>query len=248
MTRMLKSMFTTGIALVTITSLIAPAVAMPLERQASSLAERAEREGLLRQVQYQDGTDDEFLPRDRGYGGSGGSRRDWEDRRDGPRYERPRNGVDDQSGWVQERPRDYDPERGARERPRDGHYGQSGVVRDRPRDYDPERGARERPRDGHYGQSGRVRDRDGYYNGHRGSRERRPGYRERDGYWYPLAAFAVGAIIGGAVNGNNNRAAPAYGGSHTDWCANRWRSYRVSDNSYQPSNGPRRECVSPYMR
>jgi hypothetical protein len=30
------------------------------------------------------------------------------------------------------------------------------------------------------------------------------------------------------------------------WCANRWRSYRATDNTYQPSNGPRRACVSPY--
>lgn len=88
--------------------------------------------------------------------------------------------------------------------------------------------------------------RDGYYNGHRGYRDRRPGYRQHNGLWFPLAAFATGAIIGGAIN--NNQAAPAYGGSHHEWCANRWRSYRASDNSYQPNNGPRRECVSPYMR
>ena len=87
--------------------------------------------------------------------------------------------------------------------------------------------------------------RHGYYNGHRGYRDRRPGYRQHNGYWFPLAAFATGAIIGGAIN---NQAAPAYGGSHHEWCANRWRSYRAYDNSYQPNNGPRRECVSPYMR
>jgi hypothetical protein len=88
--------------------------------------------------------------------------------------------------------------------------------------------------------------RDGYYNGHRGYRDRRPGYRQHNGYWFPLAAFATGAIIGGAIN--NNQARPAYGGSHHEWCANRWRSYRAYDNSYQPNNGPRRECVSPFMR
>ena len=83
----------------------------------------------------------------------------------------------------------------------------------------------------------------GWYNGHRGYSERRPGYRYHNGYWFPMAAFAMGAIIGGAV-----QAQPSYGGSHTRWCANRYRSYRAYDNSYQPYNGPRRQCVSPYGR
>ena len=37
----------------------------------------------------------------------------------------------------------------------------------------------------------------GYYNGHRGYRHRRHGYRYHNGYWFPPAAFALGAIIGG---------------------------------------------------
>lgn len=40
-------------------------------------------------------------------------------------------------------------------------------------------------------------DRRGWYRGHRGYRDYRPGYRHHDGYWFPLAAFATGAIIGG---------------------------------------------------
>jgi hypothetical protein len=49
----------------------------------------------------------------------------------------------------------------------------------------------------------RGRDRDGYYHGYRGYRDRRPGYRRHsDGMWYPAAAFALGAIIGGALNNN----------------------------------------------
>ncbi|MCB8828228.1 BA14K family protein, partial [Escherichia coli] len=28
------------------------------------------------------------------------------------------------------------------------------------------------------------------------------------------------------------------------WCYNRYRSYRAYDNTYQPNNGPRRQCVS----
>ncbi len=82
----------------------------------------------------------------------------------------------------------------------------------------------------------------GWYNGHRGYRERRSGYRYHNGYWFPLAAFATGAIIGGAAS----QARPSYGSSHQQWCANRWRSYRAYDNTYQPNNGPRRQCVSPY--
>ncbi|MEZ5803238.1 MAG: BA14K family protein [Rhizobiaceae bacterium] len=30
------------------------------------------------------------------------------------------------------------------------------------------------------------------------------------------------------------------------YCHNRWRSYRASDNTYQPTNGPRCQCVSRY--
>jgi hypothetical protein len=85
-----------------------------------------------------------------------------------------------------------------------------------------------------------YRERRGYYRGYRGYRERRPGYRYRNGYWFPAAAFIAGAIVGGALS--NNRG----GGSHVRWCENRWRSYRAYDNTYQPSNGPRRICVSPY--
>jgi hypothetical protein len=85
--------------------------------------------------------------------------------------------------------------------------------------------------------------RQGWYNGHRGYRDHRRGYRQHNGYWFPLAAFATGAIIGGAVQ---SRPSHSYGNNHASWCANRWRSYRAYDNSYQPSNGSRRACVSPY--
>lgn len=81
-----------------------------------------------------------------------------------------------------------------------------------------------------------------YYNGHRGYNRYRPGYRQYNGAWFPLGAFAAGAIIGGAVAQPPMR----YGGSHVEWCANRYRSYRAYDNTYQPNNGPRRQCNSPY--
>lgn len=36
--------------------------------------------------------------------------------------------------------------------------------------------------------------------------------------------------------------------AHVNWCYNRYRSYRAVDNSFQPYNGPRRQCISPYYR
>lgn len=92
----------------------------------------------------------------------------------------------------------------------------------------------------------------GYYNGHRGYREYRRGYRQHNGWWFPPAAFVAGAIIGGAIANQPAVAAPPVyapvrlSAAHVNWCENRWKSYRVSDNSYQPLNGPRQACVSPY--
>lgn len=34
--------------------------------------------------------------------------------------------------------------------------------------------------------------------------------------------------------------------SHVNWCLQRYRSYRLEDNTYQPYNGPRRACESPF--
>lgn len=33
---------------------------------------------------------------------------------------------------------------------------------------------------------------------------------------------------------------------HYRWCADRYRSYDARTNTYQPHNGPRRQCWSPY--
>ncbi|MCF3640639.1 BA14K family protein [Rhizobium sp. TRM95111] len=86
----------------------------------------------------------------------------------------------------------------------------------------------------------------GWYRGYRGYRYERPGYRYYNGYWFPLGAFAAGAIIGGAIA--NDRPVYSYSGgsSHTNWCYNRYRSYRAWDNTFQPYEGPRRQCISPY--
>lgn len=34
--------------------------------------------------------------------------------------------------------------------------------------------------------------------------------------------------------------------AHVNWCENRYRSYRAWDNTFQPYEGPRRQCWSPY--
>ncbi|MCJ8053118.1 BA14K family protein [Shinella curvata] len=85
--------------------------------------------------------------------------------------------------------------------------------------------------------------RHGWHRGHRGYRYARPGYRHHNGYWFPLAAFGAGAIIGGAIANDRGYVG---GSSHVNWCANRYRSYRAYDNTFQPYGGPRRQCVSPY--
>jgi hypothetical protein len=84
-----------------------------------------------------------------------------------------------------------------------------------------------------------------YYNGHRGVIVARPGYRYYRGYWFPPAAFAAGVAAGAAV-----AASPAPyrrpAAAHVAWCYETYRSYRAWDNSYQPYEGPRRQCWSPY--
>lgn len=83
-----------------------------------------------------------------------------------------------------------------------------------------------------------------YYRGHRGYRHHRRGYREYNGFWFPPAAFALGVIIGQAAQQPTYRV--PYNAAHYQWCENRYRSYRVYDNSFQPYHGPRQQCYSPY--
>jgi len=101
-----------------------------------------------------------------------------------------------------------------------------------------------------YGSDGgilKVRGRRG--RGRRG-RSRGRGYRGRRG-GNEAGALLGGLIIGGIIadqahrrnyRGNYERPRNA----HLDWCYNRYRSYRSYDNTFQPYNGPRRPCISPY--
>jgi hypothetical protein len=92
-----------------------------------------------------------------------------------------------------------------------------------------------------------------YSGGYRGYRNARPGYRYSNGWWFPGAALATGAILGGIIANQSYYDAPqtVYGGDdltsqHYSWCQQRYISYRAGDNSFQPYQGPRQACVSPY--
>lgn len=91
----------------------------------------------------------------------------------------------------------------------------------------------------------------GYYNGHRGYRYYRPGYRRYNDFWFPAGAFAAGALLGGVLASPppvyREPVRRVYGSdAHVQWCYNRYRSYRDYDNTFQPYNGPRQQCYSPY--
>jgi len=97
-------------------------------------------------------------------------------------------------------------------------------------------------RDRHGRNDFRMRSGHPYYHGHRGYDHYRHGYRRYNGYWFPPAAFIAGAIIGGAV------ASPpvSSGSAHVRWCEQQYRSYDPRTDTFQPYNGPRKRCVSPY--
>ncbi len=101
--------------------------------------------------------------------------------------------------------------------------------------------------------SDRGRDRPRFKRGHRGSKFRRHGYRRHnDGWWYPLAAFALGAYIVDQHHRNQG-----YGSEwshiprrnmakHDNWCDWKYRSYSRRSKTFQPYHGPRKFCNSPH--
>lgn len=94
-----------------------------------------------------------------------------------------------------------------------------------------------------------YRGKRGYYNGHRGYRYARKGYRHHRGYYYPRSAFSFELRIAPRVH-RPRYVEPRYNAvnSHVSWCANRYRTYRVSDNTYIPRVGHRAYCQSPFSR
>ncbi|MEQ1407412.1 BA14K family protein [Neorhizobium sp. Rsf11] len=97
------------------------------------------------------------------------------------------------------------------------------------------------------------------WHGFRGVREPRPGYRRHsNGWWYPIGAFAAGSLLGmGAAFDrpppHPDEAPPPspravwFDPEHYTWCAQKYRSYRAYDNTFQPHKGPRRQCHSPFV-
>lgn len=76
----------------------------------------------------------------------------------------------------------------------------------------------------------------GMWRGYRGSPERLPGLRQHsDGYWYPKKAFAADCSKYEKCVTN-----------HASWCRSSYWSYREQDGTYQPYQGKRRKCVSPF--
>ncbi|WP_099865034.1 BA14K family protein [Pararhizobium haloflavum] len=97
------------------------------------------------------------------------------------------------------------------------------------------------------------------YHGPRRHYGHRRHYGPRYGHHRRYRGPSVGVIIGGGVP--YYRPAPRYiappvvrpvrpayglGRAHIDWCYARYRSYRASDNTFQPYHGGRRACYSPY--
>jgi hypothetical protein len=82
-------------------------------------------------------------------------------------------------------------------------------------------------------------------------------YRNNDNYFNGGIFLGLGVpLLGGYYGGpryydpyyapRRYYRAPVAGNTHVRWCYARYRSYRAWDNSFQPYNGPRRQCYSPY--
>lgn len=87
-----------------------------------------------------------------------------------------------------------------------------------------------------------VGHRGGHRYHHRRWRER---YHPRPRYHRPPAGFYLEF---NAPRYAAPRRAVRGGNAHYRWCYGRYKSYRQWDNSWQPYHGPRRQCISPYIR
>lgn len=80
-----------------------------------------------------------------------------------------------------------------------------------------------------------------------GNYQNRPAHRRYyDNYFdVPTPRYSGQRRVGGnPAIGGTSRLGEASG--HSEWCSTRYRSYRASDNSFQPFDGSRRPCVSPF--
>ncbi|WP_274424166.1 BA14K family protein [Chelativorans sp. YIM 93263] len=71
------------------------------------------------------------------------------------------------------------------------------------------------------------------------------GHRHHRQHWRPRSNFFLQFGVPVAPR-YAPRPAAALSASHVYWCQQKYRSYRVSDNTFQPYHGPRKPCVSPY--
>ncbi|MBZ9675952.1 BA14K family protein [Mesorhizobium sp. ES1-1] len=76
-----------------------------------------------------------------------------------------------------------------------------------------------------------------------------------DGASAAILGLGLGLGLGSMYNNYNYYDAPAprryyragrLSNAHVQWCYDRYRSYRAYDNTFQPYNGPRQQCWSPY--
>lgn len=144
---------------------------------------------------------------------------------------------------VLERARD----RQQAERNRDRDRGRDILIRERERQQAEARRDRNRDRDRDRGEWRRDRDRNDW---------RRDRYRDRSYYRDPYYRSGPTIIYEQRpVYVEPRYVAPRYvapaprydlSSAHVRWCENRYRSYRAYDNTFQPYNGPRQQCYSPY--
>ncbi|WP_425350242.1 BA14K family protein [Phyllobacterium phragmitis] len=73
--------------------------------------------------------------------------------------------------------------------------------------------------------------------------DRHHGWRHHRRHYRPRYGWGVRPHY----RGHRPRYRRPAGSAHVRWCYNRYRSYRAYDNSYQPYNGPRRQCYSPFI-
>jgi hypothetical protein len=103
---------------------------------------------------------------------------------------------------------------------------------------------------GNWGRHGGNWGRHGGHGGHGGHGH---GGWDDDWWWPGVAGVGIGLGLGLLNNAPYYynqpvyRVAPGVNSAHTVWCERRYRSYQAWNNTFQPYNGPRRECVSPYM-
>lgn len=97
----------------------------------------------------------------------------------------------------------------------------------------------------------------GEWNGFKGYRHHRSGYKKHtDGWWYPEAAFQPGVHVDSSntiqkkttQKQKKEEDKPWFMKMHIDYCAAKYKSYTSSDNTYQPYEGGRKQCLSRYYK